>query len=61
MPSSRKAATERNETAPDKAFVSTVQKMLAMRPKVHDEMKLGAKPKPSAQQSGSKGRKGSGK
>ena len=58
MPSSRKAATERNETAPDKAFVSTVQKMLAMPPKVHDEMKLGAARKRDTHVSG---RKGSGK
>ena len=56
-----KKATEQNETVSDKLFVATVRKLLATPPKVHDEMKLGARPKPSAQQRGSKGRKGSGK
>ena len=57
MPSSRKAATVRNEKAPDDVFVRTVKKMLATPPKVHDEMKVGAARKCNAPVSkkGSKG------
>ena len=57
MPERSKKATERNELVSDKPFVATVQRMLASKPKLHDEMKKGAAPKRNAHVSkkGSKG------